>query len=471
MAYLVYKPAHCKAKISIQFVNSIENAFKLLNIRCRSITKMHYIKKFDVVFCYLGSDYQNGKFMNTENCSIELSKHISEIENIGATCYPSSYLVQFYENKRKLLELFKSRNVKYPETFYVPTKDSYIVERDNIAKILPCVIKFCYSCGSNFMDDAYTIEDLDKKLDAIYSSNSGEFLIQKKIFFTKEARLSYVNDIIFHGYYRIKPSAKTLSGATKFGSTVNFDIDTNKYVKFIKEFVEKTNFYAGGIDICWENDDLDSEPYVLEVSHYYEINPPHPDNNFSYNKFKYSTKYYNDQQLLYNIMASYLLQYTIAIEQRKIIYCDIDCTISDSENRIKTYSLNNQYQMPDKIITDVPIDGSVEALNIMFKKYKIIFITSRKLFLDGMNTTKKWLLQNNFNYHGIIFTSSPEEKIDFFDKEKEYIFIDDLTTNHHVQTCDDKKTISILDKLKVNYLKFDKKCNNWSHIIDSLAKF
>jgi glutathione synthase/RimK-type ligase-like ATP-grasp enzyme len=468
MRYIVYEPINCNGSNTKKAVAGFKTALELSNIKYQLVSKIEDIQKFDVVFCYFGSDFDNGKLSDTKDCSIQISSHIAKIENMGATCYPNSYLMQFYENKKKLFELFKCRNIKIPNTFYVPTEKLYMAERKNIQDILPCVIKFCYSCGSKLMDQAFTIEELDNKLKNIYSKNVGEFIIQKKIKFTKEARLSYVNDNIFHGYYRLKSSNEDLSGATRFGSLTDFNIDLSKYTDFIKDFIKKTNFYIGGIDICWENDNLDEEPYVLEVSHYYEINPPTSNDMVPYKKFKYSAEYRSAQQSLYNLMAHKLLEFAMSIESRKIMYCDIDCTISDSETRIKKYSANHEYQKYDKVVLDIPIADSVEALDVMFHKYKIVFITSRNLFPDGIESTKTWLLHNRFNYYSIIFTNSAEEKIKFFDNEKEYVFIDDLTTNHHILTCDDTKTIHMLNTLKINYIKFDKEKNNWKRILELL---
>lgn len=468
MRYVIYNPIDCNGSITKSAIIGIEKALKSHNIEYHIIKKTENIQKFDIVFCYLGSDYGDGKLADTENCSIQLSNHIAKIENIGTTCYPNSYLMQFYENKKKLYELFKCRNIKIPETFYVPTEQEYVMKRKNIQGILPCVIKFCYSCGSNLMDQAFTIEELDNKLKKIYAKNKGEFIIQKKIKFTKEARLSYVNDNIFHGYYRLKSSSDELSGATHFGSLTDFNINLQKYSNFVRNFIKKTNFYIGGIDICWENDNLDEEPYVMEVSHYYEINPPPLDGSLPYKQFKYSAEYKSAQQLLYDLMAFRLLEFVISIESRKIIYCDIDCTISDSETRIKKYANNYEYQKYDKVILDNAIADSVDTLYVMFYRYKLIFITARNSFPNGMESTKTWLLHNKFNYHAIIFTNSSEEKIKFFDKEKEYVFIDDLTTNHHILTCDDTKIIHMLDKLKINYIKFDKDKNNWKRILNLL---
>ena len=55
------------------------------------------------------------------------------------------------------------------------------------------------------------------------------------------------------------------------------------------DVIEKIDFPWGGFDIAWDNDDLESEPFVLEVSPCFDPNPP-PPLKFAddYYKFKYS---------------------------------------------------------------------------------------------------------------------------------------------------------------------------------------
>ena len=260
-----------------------------------------------------------------------------------------------------------------------------------------------------------------------------------------------------------------MSRATVFGSITSYDIQLDKYKLFIKDFVKKTNFFMGGIDICWENDDLESDPYVLEVSHYFEINPPPLNETVAYKIFKYTPEYYRTQQLIYNKMTDELLKYSMHIESKKTIYCDIDCTISDSETRIKTYAKNYDYQKFENIMSDIPIKNSNEILNKLSEKYKIIFITARKSFPDYSKSTKQWLIKNDFNYSCVIFTHTSKDKI-YFLKDTEYIFIDDFTTNHHVETVDDYDMINFLKNNNVNYIKFDKNSNNWENIYNKISQ-
>jgi len=52
----------------------------------------------------------------------------------------------------------------------------------------------------------------------------------------------------------------------------------------------RLNIITGAFDIAWQNDDLESEPYILEVSPFYQPNPkPRFDRNLrEYGKWKRS---------------------------------------------------------------------------------------------------------------------------------------------------------------------------------------
>jgi hypothetical protein len=47
---------------------------------------------------------------------------------------------------------------------------------------------------------------------------------------------------------------------------------------------------TGAFDVAWENDDLDTEPFVLEVSPVYQPNPPVSMKNFNFGYGEYKKK-------------------------------------------------------------------------------------------------------------------------------------------------------------------------------------
>jgi glutathione synthase/RimK-type ligase-like ATP-grasp enzyme len=466
--YKIYLPQHCKGYDTILFSKLANKYLNTINVRNTIVNDVNQINKGDIVVFRFGSDYMNGKYANTSECSKVVSEHISSIEEKGCICYPSSNLMKYYENKEMLMKLFVDKNVKIPESFFISSIQDYLKMKNEIIQHMPIIMKVCYSCSSNNIDQAYSIDELDTKITNHFKNNGGSLLLQRKIMFTKEARLTYVGNNIYHGYYRLKPDTNKVSGATPYGSVISFDIDLNRLKPFINDFVEKTGFYIGGIDICWENDDINSSPYVLEVSPIYDINPPpiHEYKNRPYKEFKKTKEYITEKENVYYNSCKQIFNYFIEINTRPVIYCDIDCTISDSEPRIKKWANNCNYQLYEHIINDNPIDGAIDALDKLSKKYKIILITGRKSFRDYKKSTVDWLYKWNFKYHSIIYTYNIIEKMNFVDKNSP--LIDDFTTNHHDVTMDDISSYNKYIENGYNIIKFTKDTNNWNSILQKL---
>ena len=467
----IYLPSHVNGCNSHLLSNCFLKSLKNRNIKSEIVEDIDLIKPNDIVIYRFGSEIYKGSLANTEQCSIENYKLINSLENKGCLCYPSAELMKYYENKVQLYYLFLDKNIKIPTSFLINNFNSYSDLRDEIKKHLPVIIKHCYSCSSNNIQQAFTIDELDNKIKQYYKKNSSIILIQKKIQFTREARLTYIGNNIYHAYYRIKNSSEDVSGATNYGSTISFTVDTKKLTPFITKFVEMTKFYIGGIDIVWENDNLDSEPYVLEVSPIYDINPP-PIGKFiykPYSSFKTSEFYENEKQKIYQLASDNIIDYILEINNRPTLLVDIDCTLSDSEPRIKKWAKDEAYKKYEHILCDLPIENSQRVLNKLYEKYKIIIITSRKSFPEGLFSTKDWLYIHNYSYHQLILVNDLREKTLYYNNKNTDILIDDFTTNHHINTIDDTRNLEYFKENGFKYIKFDKNNSNWLYIEKSLC--
>jgi lipopolysaccharide biosynthesis glycosyltransferase len=464
----IYQPDHCKDnnsnllnKFMCEYLKKNKMNYKYIN----NSDEIHYN---DIVIFRFGANFMNYAYKDTNKCSEMISKHIEEIEDKGAICYPSSNLMKYYENKEMLLKLFTDKNIKIPESFFIPDITTYNKYKNAISKLFPVIIKVCYSCSSNNINQAYNVNELDKIIVTNFKNNNGPILIQRKINFTKEARLTYIGDNIYHGYYRIKSNQNIVSGATNYGSSISFDIDLNKMKPFIRKFVNDTQFYMGGIDICWENDNLESDPYVLEVSPIFDINPP-PSEQYlikPYKDFKRTPDYLIEKKNIYEYTVSNILDYVIKINQKPILYCDIDCTISNSEPRIIKYSKNEDYKLYENIINDNPIDGAIDALNKLSEKYKIILITARKTFKNYKNSTFDWLYKWNFKYDFIIYTNNSANKLNYLIKDD--ILIDDFTINHASKKEIDIENYNKFINKGIKVYKFDNNEITWNSLLKLL---
>jgi hypothetical protein len=332
-------------------------------------------------------------------------------------------------------------------------------------------VKQCFSCSSNNIQQAYTIEELDRIIDNTYKKSSNqELLIQRKISFTHEARITYIGDSIYHGYYRIKKDSTCVSGASNYGSIISFDFPLEDYKHWILTFISKTNFWMGGIDICWEDDDFKSEPYILEVSPIHDIIESYRDK--PYTEFKKTIEYMKYKKEGFTRAAGILISHAKALNERPTIYCDIDCTISDSEPRIRKWAKDCAYKLYKHVINDNPIDNSIEMLNKLYETYRIVFITARKSYECAREVTEKWLYKWGYKYHGLIVTNTMTEKLEYVKKWNDgnnIIFIDDFTKNHEGTPYVDMTAYELFLAQNIKVYKFDKNNCNWDYIYSDVT--
>jgi hypothetical protein len=455
ISFTVFKPVYNYSYNTNLFLNSIIEICDDLNINYNIVSNAHLIKNTFVIH-YLASDFLNNKYINTSNLSLQLYNHINSIEYNNNICNIPSKNIKYYENKKELFKLFIDKKINIPKTFFIKSKNDLILHKNDLIKIMPVIVKHPYSCSSFNIMQFFNFSDLINNI-----NDNTEYIIQQKINFTRELRITYINNHIFHGYYRIKNSVEQVSGASNHGSRISFDVDLNKYNDFIKKFSNATNIDIGGIDICWENNDELTEPFILEISPIFDLNPP---SNYNvYSDYKKTTDYLIDHKSQFISYAHKIIDYMSDLNYKPIIYCDIDNTIAKSHNRIKKYYFNNQYKNYEHIINDEVFEHSNRILNNLYDNCLIIFITARKSFPLHNKSTEDWLYNNNFKYHHIIYTNNSMEKINFINSAKKHLFIDDLKINWENEPIDDVNMILNLNKNHINYIQFN---NDWTNIVD-----
>lgn len=413
--------------------------------------------------------YKNsGMKQNTAQNNINVEKFMKEKEKEGDIVFPTSNHMHNYENKLALLDLFKKSGVKIPPTWYF-NKLEDAINSINIIEF-PIIIKQPYSCYSKGIMQCLSKDDYYKTITNFFKT-SKECIIQKKINFTREARLTYVGYNLFHGYYRIKKNPEQMSGCSRFGSICSFDIDLKKNAKIIESFVNKTGFDIGGLDIVWEDDDETKEPYILEVSPIFDVNPPPPYGwKDSYKKFKLTEEHNEEKNKVIAKVCQHITTYVIDKYSKPVIYCDIDSTINNHEIRIKRWYNGSKIDPKaftyDEIMKDLPIKDSIESNHKLYKHYRIYFITARKKFPNAYNSTRDWLNKYQFRYDRIILTNSLEDKIKYLKKETDLkAFIDDCTINHQAIVKENHKAIN---KLRNDYIPLIIFKNNWIDIVNKI---
>jgi len=94
-------------------------------------------------------------------------------------------------------------------------------------------------------------------------------------------------------YWRTKSEAALRAAdwtttATSHNSTVEHANIPPAVVTLAAGWLERLGLRTAGLDLMWPGDDLDQEPLLLELSPYYQPNPPKPERyrEWTYKQFK-----------------------------------------------------------------------------------------------------------------------------------------------------------------------------------------
>lgn len=235
--------------------------------------------------------------------SVRLMGIAHEIEDRGGILTPNSRAISCYENKIDMHELFVEVGIRSPRTRAVTTAEEYISAVG--ATGFPVIVKGAYSSSSRHI---YLIQDEDEAVRFWDEALAGEtrnknvkfpvgrlklpVLVQEYLDIRRDCRVVFVGQEVVLSYWRINMSDAWMSTATRFGSEVVHEPFPIEWEGFLRDTIGRLDFPWGAFDLAWNNDDLSTEPFVLEVSPCFEANPPAPAGSAdNYHRFKYESGY------------------------------------------------------------------------------------------------------------------------------------------------------------------------------------
>lgn len=202
---------------------------------------------------------------------VDILFHIVEqLERQNNIVFPSIEQIKLWENKIYMHKKFAELNIRTPKSVIV---DGCL----NIHKIdlkYPYLIKEPHSCSSNGLHliknekDLYDFWDNHKFSDGL--------IVQELLNIKRDLRVIVVGDEIVSHYWRINLKDEWRPTSTGHGSKVDFVDFPYQWKVHIIDVFKKLNLDTGAFDLAWENDDTDTEPYILEVSPIYQPNPIPP---------------------------------------------------------------------------------------------------------------------------------------------------------------------------------------------------
>ena len=412
----------------------------------------------------------------TEHLAACLAHNTEWLEKKQAICWPSSRDLSLYENKIQVYDLFSRYDIKYPDTFIVASLDDInrVVSQINF----PVVLKHPYSCSSQFMQEQTTVNStmLATTLKQLLSSWKSAVIVQRKLAFTTEARLTCVGGKLIHGYFRRKQCTAQMSAASNMGGKIDFSLNIADitYKQFAATFYNKTHMVLVGIDIAWENDDYITEPFCLEVSPIFDVNPT-PPVSFAgtYAEFKKTEQYHQAHHNEFVKLGQEIRRFYNEFLAYPIIFCDIDNTINNAGERIKRLGLTPAAYTNEAMMQDQPLPGAVYYNHLLCKQFQVIFLTARGQVPNAYEVTKKWLTQHAFNYDKIHIVNNADDKLNVMKsyshvQASNMVLIDDFMIHHEKEDGPilNIPLTSLLDQHKVSYITFN---NDWKQTYEQIC--
>jgi hypothetical protein len=226
---------------------------------------------------------------------IDVYQHIHINLELNNLVLPKYSELIFWENKAYMHNIFSELNIRTPKTYVSKVSLEYVPPLN-----FPFLLKEEHSCSSNGVHKINDSINFYEKINSDnYFINNKFFICQELLNIRRDLRVIIVGDVIVHFYWRINLSKEWRPTATSFGSEVDFINFPNMWKDWIIKTFRKLGLSSGAFDIAWQNDDLTTEPYILEVSPLFQPNPkPVFDiSTVDYGKWKKSLSFTNSYQI------------------------------------------------------------------------------------------------------------------------------------------------------------------------------
>jgi hypothetical protein len=234
--------------------------------------------------------------------SRQVAEFAEGLERQGNRLFCSAAETRFWENKAYMHRAFDEHGIPTPETRIV-TAGGWPAP---LGELEPVLVKEEHSAGS------YGIHHFDTAAAArafveTHTFRPAESLLVQAVVpgATRDLRLTMVGDeaIAEASYWRTKSEAALsapvwTTTATSQNSLVEHGRIPPSVVTLAAGWLERLGLRTAGLDLMWPDDDLDADPLLLELSPYYQPNPPKPERyrTWTYKQFK-SKPYVEDGYL------------------------------------------------------------------------------------------------------------------------------------------------------------------------------
>jgi hypothetical protein len=224
--------------------------------------------------------------------SRQVREFAAGLERQGNRLLCSSVELVYWENKAAMHERFREVGVPTPETRILNSESRASAAYD----IEPVLLKEEHSAGSAGIHYFVTASEAREFVNSRQFRRSESLIMQEVVSgATKDLRLTMVGDQMIRSatFWRKKSPDALSSGrwtttASKYGSSIEHQNIPEHVVPVVADYVRRLGMRTAGIDLMWVDDDVSRPPLVLEVSPYFQPNPPKPDRyaHWTYKQYK-----------------------------------------------------------------------------------------------------------------------------------------------------------------------------------------
>ena len=207
------------------------------------------------------------------NYSASLMTTLRQLEAQGNTLYPSADEAELWENKGFMHRRFDELGINSPETLIISRHTDLGATLDGAGFEFPLLVKEPHSSNSQGVHKIASMAELQTLRRRLEHDGANELLVQRLLDMRRDLRVTMIGGEIVHHYWRINTSDEWMPTTTRKGSQVDFVSFPEQWRSTIVGAMDKLGLRNGAFDVCWDADDLDTEPYFLEVSPAYTPNP------------------------------------------------------------------------------------------------------------------------------------------------------------------------------------------------------
>jgi len=207
------------------------------------------------------------------NYSASLMTTLRQLEAQGNTLYPSADEAELWENKTFMHRRFEELGINSPATIEVGPSTDLPSALTAAGFEFPLLAKEPHSNNSQGVHRVADLAELEALRGRLSAAGANELLVQRLLDMRRDLRVTMVGGEIVHHYWRINLSDEWMPTTTRKGSQVDFVTFPEQWRPTIVDAMSKLGLRNGAFDICWDHDDLGTEPYFLEVSPAYTPNP------------------------------------------------------------------------------------------------------------------------------------------------------------------------------------------------------